>query len=199
MSFLLDPFLSVLLGAIFFSLSKYFGWKTKVTVSVTGVAAVLATFYSVILYLDWLSSDILILDTLYPIIRTLPQKGSEIMLHSNVTGIRKADFPVFLAAFFYALYPLWVYLGYRIMANITSPREPTPSGRLDTVTMRTVGIFLYLGGALLMLYGLVMPTEYGSQAGFVVANVAIWILIIGTYLITTPKSERDLWWSYPKL
>ena len=129
MSFILDPYLSVIVGAIFFILSDFFQWKPKVTIAVTGVAAVLATLYSVVLYLDWLPSDILILDNLFPLLRVLPQKGSEIMLHSNVTGATKDTFPVALAILFYLLYPLWVYLGFNITKNLKAPREPTPTHR----------------------------------------------------------------------
>ncbi len=197
LSFILDPYLSVIVGAIFFILSDFFQWKPKVTIAVTGVAAVLATLYSVVLYLDWLPSDILILDNLFPLLRVLPQKGSEIMLHSNVTGATKDTFPVALAILFYLLYPLWVYLGFNITKNLKAPREPTPTHRFGTANYRLGGMGLFLLGELLTLYGLAMPTEYGGQTGFIVANVAIWLVIVGVYLMTIPKSERDPWWKPP--
>ena len=194
MSFLLDPYLSVFLGILFFYISDFFRWSTKVTIVVTGTAAVLATLYSVILYLDWLASDIIILDNLFPLLRVIPQKGSEIMFHSNVTGIQKADFPVPLVILFYVLYSLWVYLGFNVAKNLKAPREPTPTSMFGTANFRLIGILLFVAGALLGLYGLTMPTEYGGQTGFIVGNVAIWMTIVGVYFMTIPKSERDRWW-----
>lgn len=194
MSFLLDPYLSVFLGMLFFYISNFFRWKPKLTIVVTVIAATFATLYSVVLYLDWLASDILILDTLYPLLQVKQQNGSSIMFHSNVTGINKATFPVPLVALFYGLYFLWVYLGFNIAKNLKAPREPTPTNKYGTANFRLMGLLLLLAGALLTLYGLTMPTEYGGQAGFIVGNVAIWMTIVGLYFMTIPKSERDRWW-----
>ena len=194
MSFLLDPYLSVILGTLFFYISSFFRWSRKVTIIATGTAAMLATFYSVVLYLDWLASDVLILDTLYPLIRVIPQKGSEIMFHTNITGVDKTTYPVVLAALFYALYPLWVFLGFHTAKNLNAAREPTPTNRWGTANYRLMGLLLFVGGALFGLYGLTMPTEYAPQVGFTVGNVAIWMTIIGVYFATIPKSERDRWW-----
>ena len=194
MSFILDPYLSFFVGALFFFISNFFQWKPRVTLAVTAVAAVLATLYSVLLYLDLIGSDFLILDNLYPFIRVIPQKGSDIMLHANVTGASKATFPPALAALFYILYPVWVYIGFSTASNLQAPREPTPTHRFGTANWRITGMLLFFLGSLLTLYGLAMPTEYGGQTGFIVANVAIWLVLIGVYLMTIPKSERDPWW-----
>jgi hypothetical protein len=197
MSFLLDPFLSVILGMIVFALSNFFQWKSRITFIVGGIAAVLATLYSVILYLDWLPSDVIILDNLRWLVRVIPQKGSAIMLHANVTGIDKATFPVPLVVLFYALYPLWVYLGFNISKNLHAPREPTPTSMFGTRRFRTIGLFMIEAGPLLTLYGMTMPSDYGGQVGFIIANFAIWTTIIGIFLVTYPKSERDQWWLGP--
>ena len=49
--------------------------------------------------------------------------GSEFMFHSDITGIYKKDVPLLMVIVLFALYPVWIYLGYASALLLTKPRR----------------------------------------------------------------------------
>ena len=114
MSFLLDPPALFVLGAVVYVLSKRIHMR-KISVFIVGVVIVsVFIVVSVLLYLD-------IIRWYIPFI--IDMKGSEWMLHSNITGIYKEDVPIFIVVIMFVLYPFWYYLGYRTAHYIAKKRQ----------------------------------------------------------------------------
>jgi uncharacterized protein (DUF362 family) len=103
MSFVLDPPALLVLGAVLYYIGRRFN-LARLVLWVLGIG-IIALFISTssALYLDILRWHI-------PGIMDMP--GSVWMFHSDVTGIQKPDVPVAAVAAMFALYPLWLYLGY---------------------------------------------------------------------------------------
>ena len=113
MSFLLDPFLAFMLGVVFSFFTKGFQFSKQVTFAISATAICLATLYSILLYLDWIHTDFLILDSFAKILPIEQQYGPRIMFHSNASEVTRDVFPVPVVVIFYALYFLWFYLGFK--------------------------------------------------------------------------------------
>ncbi|MCK5608144.1 DUF362 domain-containing protein [Candidatus Pacearchaeota archaeon] len=103
MSFLLDPPVLFVIGALIYFLSKRFSIKRLWVIRIGVVIVSVFILYSLLLYLDVIRWQI-------PFLMDIP--GSEWMFHSNITGIYKVDFPILLVVIMFGLYPLWYYVGY---------------------------------------------------------------------------------------
>ncbi|VVB95275.1 Uncharacterised protein [uncultured archaeon] len=109
MSFLLDPPLLFIAG---FAICSFFGQSSRTVKIVLGLAVVLVfVSVSLLLYLD-------ILPCFFPFICN-NLSGSELMFHSNISGIYKKDVPQILVILLFALYPLWIYAGYAMAMRLS--------------------------------------------------------------------------------
>lgn len=103
MSFLIDPPLLVLSGLAIYLIGQRLDWnrQSKIVVG-AGIVLVFIAFSS-LLYAD-------LIKCVFPFFSGM--KGSEFMLHTNFTGISKAQVPSFVVVFLFLLYPFWIFGGY---------------------------------------------------------------------------------------
>lgn len=104
MSFLLDPPMLFVIGVLLYFLGNKLGFErlAKITIGVLVVMAFI--LFSLLLYAD-------IFRCVFPIVCN-NMSGSEFMFHSDITGIYKKDVPLLVVIVLFALYPVWIYLGY---------------------------------------------------------------------------------------
>jgi hypothetical protein len=104
MSFLLDPPLLFAIGIVLYLASKRLGIGrlAKITIGLLIVLTFIA--FSLLLYTD-------VFRCVFPVVCD-GMSGSEFMFHSNITGIYKSDVPLLVVILLFALYPVWIYLGY---------------------------------------------------------------------------------------
>ncbi len=104
MSFLLDPPMLFAAGILLYFIGNKLGFERLAKMAI-GLLIVLAfVAFSVLLYAD-------VFRCVFPIVCN-GMSGSEFMFHSNITGIYKKDVPLLIVIFLFALYPVWIYLGY---------------------------------------------------------------------------------------
>lgn len=103
MSFVIDPPLLFLSGLVIYFLGQKLEWNRHAKI-VVGIA-ILLTFiaYSALLYAD-------IFRCVFPFFSGM--SGSDFMLHTNITGISKADVPSIIVVILFILYPFWIFFGY---------------------------------------------------------------------------------------
>nr|QNO47076.1 hypothetical protein ONOHIMFI_00002 [Methanosarcinales archaeon ANME-2c ERB4] len=104
MSFLLDPPLLFAIGiALYLAGNRLgIGRLAKITIGLLIVLTFIA--FSLLLYTD-------VFRCVFPVVCD-GMSGSEFMFHSNITGIHKSDVPLLVVILLFALYPVWIYLGY---------------------------------------------------------------------------------------
>ena len=104
MSFLLDPPLLFAIGIALYLASNRLriGRLAKITIGLLIVLTFIA--FSLLLYTD-------VFRCVFPVVCN-GMSGSEFMFHSNITGIYKSDVPLLVVILLFALYPVWIYLGY---------------------------------------------------------------------------------------
>lgn len=160
MSFLLDPFLAFMLGVVFSFFTKGFQFSKQVTFAISGISISLATLYSILLYLDWVHTDFLILDSFTKILPIEQQFGPRIMFHSNASDVTKDLFPVPVVAIFYALYFLWFYLGFKTARQVIEPHEPTPSQNPQTkMYLRIAGLLVFVSAGMMLFFFTMIPLD----------------------------------------
>jgi hypothetical protein len=160
MSFLLDPFLAFMLGVVFSFFTKGFQFSKQVTFAISATAISLATLYSILLYLDWIHTDFLILDSFAKILPIEQQFGPRIMFHSNASEVTKDIFPVPVVMIFYALYFLWFYLGFKTARQVIEPHEPTPSHNPQTkMYMRIAGLLVFVSAGMMLFFFTMIPLD----------------------------------------
>jgi uncharacterized protein (DUF362 family) len=104
MSFLLDPPMLFAAGILLYFIGNKLGFERLAKMAI-GLLIVLAfVVFSVLLYAD-------VFRCVFPIVCN-GMSGSEFMFHANITGIYKRDVPLLIVIFLFALYPVWIYLGY---------------------------------------------------------------------------------------
>ncbi|HIH44979.1 MAG TPA: DUF362 domain-containing protein, partial [Candidatus Methanoperedenaceae archaeon] len=106
MSFLVDPPLLFIAGIALYLAGRMLGLErlAKITIALIVVLAFVA--FSLLLYAD-------VFRCTFPIVCG-GQSGSEFMFHSDVTGIHKGDVPLPVVAILFAMYPVWIYMGYAL-------------------------------------------------------------------------------------
>jgi hypothetical protein len=160
MSFLLDPFLAFMLGVVFSFFTKGFQFSKQVTFAISATSISLATLYSILLYLDWVHTDFLILDSFAKILPIEQQFGPRIMFHSNESHVTKDLFPIPVVVIFYALYFLWFYLGFRTARQIIEPHEPTPSQKPQTkMYLRIAGLLVFVSAGMMLFFFTMIPLD----------------------------------------
>jgi hypothetical protein len=115
MSFLLDPPALFIIGVILYYVENKCGFVKHAKIIVGSFIVLSFIFVSLLLYLD-------VLPCFFPwICNNL--SGSEFMF--SYTGIYKKDVPLVAVIILFALYPIWLYLGYAII-----PKLKVLSGKL---------------------------------------------------------------------
>jgi len=103
MSFLIDPPLLFLSGIAIYLAGLRLGWDRHAKI-VVGIGVVLTfAVFSSLLYLD-------LIRCVFPFFSGL--KGSEFMLHTNLTGISRDEVPGAVVVVLFLLYPVWLFCGY---------------------------------------------------------------------------------------
>jgi uncharacterized protein (DUF362 family) len=103
LSFLIDPPLLVLFGLAIYLLGRRLEWSRQSKIVVGSGIVLVFVIFSSFLYAD-------LIKCAFPFFSGM--KGSEFMLHTNLTGISKAQVPSFAVVFLFILYPFWMFAGY---------------------------------------------------------------------------------------
>ncbi len=175
MSFFLDWFMFFGLGALVFGVTSWIRtlWKkwsgTHTAALMAGLIIFLAG-WSVFLYLDNVWAYRLLLVFLPMLVEPT---GSYIMLHTNATGVTPKDAGL-LPAVWFALYPVWMILGYKTAQNL--------SGRN---AYSWAALFLFGIGGVVLIFGLVrFPIRWANLDAFNLTLFGTAISLIGLYLAT---------------
>jgi hypothetical protein len=201
LSFYLDAFLFFGLGAALFEVTAWIekrsgGWWNH-TVS-TVVIVVLTAFFeslSVLLYFDDDGTSVV-----YKFLRLIlpidDPNGGAIMLHSYTTGMTKAAMPSLLVILLYALYPAWVYLGYRTAQNLFIVGSKF-SGRRSFERSRRIrfaSLFGVPAGGCFLLFGAMRfpggVLRQSNLAAFCLTMFGIGIMVLSLYGMTSSSSEN---------
>ena len=103
LSFLIDPILLILSGPAIYFLGQRLDWSRPSKIVVGSGIALTFIIFSSLLYLDLIKCS-------FPFFSGM--KGSEFMLHANITGLSKDQVPSFFVVFLFLLYPFWIFAGY---------------------------------------------------------------------------------------
>lgn len=122
MSFLIDPPFLLLSGLAIFLLGRKLDWSRHAKIVVgLGIVLIFIAFSS-LLYADFVPFTI-------PFFHYA--RGSEFMLHTDITHIHKYQVPQIAVFFLFLLYPVWIYLGYAA-ALLWDKRKYVPSAKTYT-------------------------------------------------------------------
>jgi uncharacterized protein (DUF362 family) len=115
MSFLLDPPALFVIGFVLYYAGKKLGLERLAKITIGLIIVVSFILFSVLLYAE-------IFRCVFPVIcRTM--SGSEFMFHSDITGIYKKDVPLLVVILLFAIYPVWIYLGYALALMLSKHRK----------------------------------------------------------------------------
>lgn len=104
MSFLLDPPALFVIGIVLYSVGNKLGLERLARITIGLLLVLFFVLFSLLLYAD-------VFRCVFPVV-CKSMSGSEFMFHSDITGIYKKDVPLLVVILLFALYPLWIYLGY---------------------------------------------------------------------------------------
>lgn len=116
MSFLIDPPLLFLSGLAIFFLGQRLDWNRQSKIVIALLIVLVFVVFSSLLYAD-------LIRCVFPFFSNM--KGSEFMLHSNITGISKEQVPSFAVFLSFLLYPIWIFAGYVVPLLIQKRRRKT--------------------------------------------------------------------------
>jgi len=116
-SFFVDPFGLLLIGAVLYIVSVNYSMAKSVMYSLATATLTCFVFGGVALYLDWYR---------WIVPGLVDLKGSYIMFDQGLTGITKEAFPAWIAMMFLSLYPLWFFLGYEVAKKYNLPMKFVP-------------------------------------------------------------------------
>lgn len=114
MSFLIDPPLLILSGLAIYFLGQRLEWSRQSKIVLGSGVAIVFVVFSALLYLD-------LIRCVFPLFSGL--KGSEFMLHTNLTGITKAEVPSIVVVLLFLLYPFWIFGGYSLALLVQKRRR----------------------------------------------------------------------------
>jgi hypothetical protein len=106
MSFLLDPPTLFIIGILLYFIGNKYGLARRLKITIGLFVVIIFISFSTLLYMD-------VFKCVFPIICN-GLSGSEFMFHSDITGIYKKDVPLPVVIVLFALYPIFIYLGYAI-------------------------------------------------------------------------------------
>ena len=104
MSFLLDPPALFVIGIVLYFAGRKLGLGRLAKITLGLLVVLSFVLFSMLLYAD-------VFRCVFPVLCN-GMSGSEFMFHSDITGIYKKDVPLLVVILLFALYPIWIYLGY---------------------------------------------------------------------------------------
>ncbi|HID19456.1 MAG TPA: DUF362 domain-containing protein [Methanophagales archaeon] len=115
MSFLLDPPALFVIGIVLYFAGRKLGLERLARITIALLVVLSFVLFSILLYAD-------VFRCMLPVVCN-GMSGSEFMFHSDITGIYKKDVPLVVAILLFALYPLWIYLGYASALLLSKRRK----------------------------------------------------------------------------
>jgi uncharacterized protein (DUF362 family) len=115
MSFLLDPPALFIIGILLYFIGNKLGLERLAKITIGLLVVIVFISFSILLYAD-------VFRCVFPVICN-GMSGSEFMFHSDITGIYKKDVPLLIVIVLFALYPVFIYLGYASALLISKPRR----------------------------------------------------------------------------
>jgi hypothetical protein len=199
LSFYLDAFLFFALGTAIFLVTDSIRrklwpqWSSHATTIAGGLLTLVFELMSIYLYLDDDGSS-----PVYKFLKLfLPiadPSGGYIMLHTNATGVTKADMPWSVVILLYALYPVWVYLGYKTARNLSVSASISRSRARATNLGRIAWLFGFPIGGCLLLFGLAkFPggiLRESNLAAFYLTVIGIALTLVSVMGLTTPLKNK---------
>ncbi len=196
MSFFLDAFVFFAVGVAMFLVTSWIRRKLwpKWSSGYTAILGILVTLIfgsmSVLLYLDDNGTSPIFI-FLKVVLQMEDPSGGYVMLHTNATGVTKADMPWPLVVILFALYPAWVYLGFRTAVNMSDDNRASDLRRGVVLGRAAAHLGLALGG-ILMLFGLVrFPggiLRQSNLAAFMLTVGGIGLILLGSYAASMPRT-----------
>jgi uncharacterized protein (DUF362 family) len=115
MSFLLDPPALFIIGILLYFIGNKLGLERLAKITIGLLVVIVFISFSILLYAD-------VFRCVFPVICN-GLSSSEFMFHSDITGIYKKDVPLLIVIVLFALYPVFIYLGYASALMISKPRR----------------------------------------------------------------------------
>jgi len=115
MSFLLDPPALFIIGILLYFVGNKLGLERLAKITIGLLVVIVFISFSILLYAD-------VFRCVFPIVCN-NMSASEFMFHSDITGIYKKDVPLLIVLVFFALYPVFIFLGYASALLISKPRR----------------------------------------------------------------------------
>src|SRR5659263_715714 len=115
MSFLLDPPALFIIGILLYFIGNKLGLERLAKITIGLLVVIVFISFSILLYAD-------VFRCVFPVICN-NMTASEFMFHSDITGIYKKDVPLLIVIVLFALYPVFIYLGYASALLISKPRR----------------------------------------------------------------------------
>lgn len=203
LTFYLDAPTLFILGIVLFVLASWIraniwpGWNNRVTFATAAVLAAVYELWSISLYFDEDGTTFAygLLKRMLPAISD--PSGSFFVFHTNVTGVMKADVPWPLLAFLYALFPVWLFLGYMTSRNVAHFRyesaEATQEKPRSPELVRAIALLGIPIGTVLAIMGTVrFPSELfsGLAVGFFSLTIfGSGLLLISLFAVTNPSED----------
>jgi uncharacterized protein (DUF362 family) len=113
MSFLLDPPALFIIGILLYFIGNKLGLERLAKITIGLLVVIVFISFSILLYAD-------VFRCVFPIVCN-GMSGSEFMFHSDITGIYKKDVPLLIVIVLFALYPVFIFLGYASALLISKP------------------------------------------------------------------------------
>lgn len=114
MSFLLDPPSLFIIGILLYFIGNKLGLERLAKITIGLLVVIVFISFSILLYAD-------VFRCVFPIICN-GASGSDFMFHTDITHIEKNDVPLLVVILLFALYPVFIFLGYASALVISKPR-----------------------------------------------------------------------------
>jgi len=115
MSFLLDPPALFIIGILLYFIGNKLGLERLAKITIGLLVVIVFISFSILLYAD-------VFRCVFPVVCN-NMSASEFMFHSDITGIYKKDVPLLIVIVLFALYPVFIFLGYACALMISKPRR----------------------------------------------------------------------------
>jgi uncharacterized protein (DUF362 family) len=115
MSFLLDPPALFIIGILLYFIGNKLGLERLAKITIGLLIVIVFLSFSILLYAD-------VFRCVFPVVCN-GLSSSEFMFHSDITGIYKKDVPLLIVIALFALYPVFIFLGYASALLIAKPRR----------------------------------------------------------------------------
>lgn len=115
MSFLLDPPALFIIGILLYFIGNKLGLERLAKITIGLLIVIVFISFSILLYAD-------VFRCVFPVVCN-NMSASDFMFHSDITGIHKKDVPLLIVIVLFALYPVFIFLGYASALLIAKPRR----------------------------------------------------------------------------